>query len=63
MGTAADIGGMSRQRPDTLNNREPAPPPTTPSTDEGASEQTADDDRVVFSSWDGPLVPPLTRRD
>ena len=62
MATAVDITCMSRPRPDTLNNREPAPPPTPKSEDPQTEDGMAEDDRVVFSSWDGPLVPPLTRR-
>lgn len=62
MATAVDITCMSRPRPDTLNNREPVPPPTTKGEEQPAEDGTTEDDRVVFSSWDGPLVPPLTRR-
>ena len=61
MEKAVDIVCMSRPRPDTLNNREPVPPPTA-EKDERQEDGTTEDDRVVFSSWDGPLVPPLTRR-
>jgi hypothetical protein len=61
MEKAVDIVCMSRPRPDTLNNREPAPPPE-PRNGEQPEDGTTEDERVVFSSWDGPLVPPLTRR-
>jgi hypothetical protein len=64
MATAVDIICMTRQRPDTFNNREPVSPPAAPTKpDEGSQDETGEDERVVFSSWDGPLVPPLTRRD
>lgn len=62
MGRAVDIICMPRPRPDTLNNREPAPPPATPS-EEAQQDGATEDERVVFSSWDCPLVPPLTRRE
>jgi hypothetical protein len=63
MATAVDIICMTRQRPDTFNNREPASPPAPTKPDEGSHDETGEDERVVFSSWDGALVPPLTRRD
>lgn len=60
MPNAVDTICMSRPRPDTLNNREP----TTPETERAAQElPVEEDDRIVFGSWDTPLVPPLTRRD
>jgi hypothetical protein len=61
MAKTVDGGSMSsRPRSETSNNREPSPKPEH----EAPHEMHADeDDRVVFSSWDCPLVPPLTRRD
>ena len=44
---------MTRSRTDSTSpNREPEPPPTKPE-----DPQQTDDDRIVFSSWDAPLVP------
>jgi hypothetical protein len=48
-----DVMCMTRPRNDSTSpNREPVPPPTKPED----SHET-EDDRIVFSSWDAPLVP------
>jgi hypothetical protein len=60
MAVAVEPADMSRPRPDTMN-QEPAPRTQTDETKRDEATE-AEDDRIVFSAWDSPLVPPLNRR-